>query len=49
MLALADPPTETAPIHGLKYNAEWHRQQEAKERAWLDNYARVRRMLPMGD
>jgi hypothetical protein len=41
MLALAEPP-HTQPDHtpGLKHSPEWHREQEDKERAWLDAYNR---------
>lgn len=41
MLALADPPaTQPDTIPGLTYPPEWHREEEDKERAWLDAYAR---------
>jgi len=41
MLALADPPPPTADlIPGLKYSPEWHREQEEREQAWLNAYAR---------
>lgn len=41
MLALADPPdTQPDLIPGLVYSPEWHREQEAAERAYLD--ARIR-------
>lgn len=42
MLALAEPPPTTEPglIPGLKYSPGWHREQEDKERAWLDAYVR---------
>lgn len=51
MLALADRPTiQPDLIPGLKYPPEWHREQEADERARLDAYARwcrTFRVLPM--
>jgi hypothetical protein len=41
MLTLADfPDTQPDTIPGLAYSIEWHREQEAMERAWLDDYAR---------
>jgi hypothetical protein len=45
MLALADPPApktepETGLIPGLTYSPEWHREQEDRERVWLDAYVR---------
>jgi hypothetical protein len=41
MLALADPPdTQPDLTPGLVYSPEWHREQEAAERAYLD--ARIR-------
>lgn len=41
MLALADPPAaEPGLIPGLKHPPEWHREQEDRERAWLDAYMR---------
>jgi len=46
MLALADPPhTQLGHIPGLKYPPEWHREQEAKEQAWLNAWARWGRKL----
>lgn len=46
MLALADPPdTQPDLIPGLTYSPEWHREQEADERAWLDDYAHFRNRL----
>ncbi|GAX58999.1 hypothetical protein [Streptomyces olivochromogenes] len=29
-----------------EFTPEWHRQQDREERAWLDDYARLRRLLP---
>lgn len=41
MLALADPPAVRPDlIPGLKYSPPWHREQEDKERDWLDAYVR---------
>jgi hypothetical protein len=41
MLTLADyPDTEPASIPGLTYPTDWHREEEARERAWLDAYTR---------
>ncbi|MEU5322913.1 hypothetical protein AB0G67_40115 [Streptomyces sp. NPDC021056] len=44
MLALADPPQPTTGmIPGLKYPPEWHREEEAREQAWLN--ARIRKHM----
>lgn len=41
MLALAEPPTTQSDlIPGLKRSPEWHREEEAREQAWLNAYAR---------
>lgn len=37
------PEATTAPA---EFTPDWHRQQEREERAWLDEYARLRRQLP---
>jgi hypothetical protein len=42
------PDTQPDTIPGLAYPPEWHRQQELEERAWLDDYARLR-LLPVAD
>ena len=44
----AVPDTQPDTIPGLIYPPEWHRQQETEERAWLDDYARLR-LLPVTD
>lgn len=42
MLALADSPSPASDyIPGLTRSDEWHREQEAEERAWLDEYAHL--------
>ena len=44
MLTLADyPDIEPATIPGLTYPTDWHRAEEAKEQAWLDQWARAER------
>lgn len=46
MLATADlPDTQPETIPGLVYSPEWHREQEQEERAWLDDYTRIRNRL----
>jgi hypothetical protein len=41
MLTLADyPDIQSGTIPGLTYPPDWHREEEAKEQAWLDAYAR---------
>lgn len=42
--ALPRPTADAEPA--AKFTPEWHQQQEAEERAWLDDYARLRRLLP---
>jgi hypothetical protein len=41
MLTLVDyPDTQPDTIPGLTYPPDWHREEEAREQAWLDAYAR---------
>lgn len=35
------PDTQHDHLPGLAYSPEWHREQDAEERAWLDDYARA--------
>lgn len=38
------PDTPPDLIPGLLYPPEWHRQQEADERAWLDTFIRTQHL-----
>jgi hypothetical protein len=41
MLTLADyPDIQSGTIPGLTYPPDWHREEEAREQAWLNAYAR---------
>lgn len=39
------PDTQTDLIPGLAYPPEWHREQEATEQAWLDDYIRTQHFV----
>jgi hypothetical protein len=41
---LCPAPEDTAAA--AEFTEDWHRQQEREERAWLDDYAKLRRILP---